>query len=130
MGISMIKKCKDFVRKISKSGLCMVTVAPLLFSFRTKLKEELFCAWTAILVGGMLLAAGFWGIAFPQYLFTKDCVKIVDKDGVDVTKQAREEKNLYCEISNAAPHQLEVRIGILEWAKDKAFKKSAEEPDG
>lgn len=126
----MVEKCKEFVRKVNKLGLRMVTVAPLLFTFRTKLKEELFCAWTAILVGGMLLAAGFWGIAFPQYLFTKDCVKIVDEDGADVTEQAGEEKNLYREISNAAPHQLEVRIGILEWAKDKAFKKSAEEPDG
>lgn len=94
------------------------------------MKKELFCARVTLLIGGMLLAAGFWGIAFPQYLFTKDCVKIVNEDEEDITGQEGEEKNLYREICNAKPHQLEVRIGIWEWAKDKAFQKSAEEPDG
>lgn len=66
---------------------------------------------------GVLLALGFWGAAFPQYLFTGDCVKIFDEDGREVTEEEREDDNLYREISTAAPEQIEVKIGILEWAK-------------
>lgn len=66
---------------------------------------------------GVLLALGFWGVAFPQYLFTGDCVRIFDEDGKEVTEEEREDDNLYREISTAAPEQIEVKIGLLEWAK-------------
>lgn len=71
----------------------------------------------AVILGSVLLALGFWGIAFPQYLFTGDCVRILDEEGQDVTEEESREKNLYCEISDAEPGQIEVRISILEWAK-------------
>lgn len=66
---------------------------------------------------GILLALGFWGIAFPQYLFAGDCVKIFDIDGREVTEEERDDKNLYREISTAKPEQIEVKVSILEWAK-------------
>ncbi len=83
----------------------------------TKKYKEKFTLQTAAMFGSILLTLGFWGIAFPQYLFTGDCVRILDEDGQDITKEAEEEKNLYCEISNAKPEQIEVKISILEWAK-------------
>lgn len=66
---------------------------------------------------GVLLVLGFWGAAFPRYLFTGDCVKVVDQDGNEVTEEEREDVNLYREISTAGPEQIEVKISILEWAK-------------
>lgn len=74
-----------------------------------------------ILIGmsfvGMLLALGFWGVAFPQYLFTDDCVKLFWADGQEVTEEEREEENLYYRIGTAKQEQIEVRISILEWAE-------------
>lgn len=70
----------------------------------------------SLIFGSLLLALGFWGIAFPQYLFTDDCVRIVDEDGRDVTEDEKEKKNLYYEISSAEPEQIEIKISILEWA--------------
>lgn len=89
-----------------------------------------FYLQAAALLGSMLLALGFWGIAFPQYLFTEDCVKIVDEDGRDVTGEVRAKENLFCKIGSATQEQIEVRIGILDWAKEKALRWSAEKPDG
>lgn len=63
---------------------------------------------------GALLALGFWGVAFPQYLFTDDCVQIVFEDG---REGKREDENLYREIGTAKPGQIEIKIGILEWLK-------------
>lgn len=68
-------------------------------------------------LAGALLALGFWGIAFPQYLFTDDCVEIAHADGRDAAGAERGDENLYCEIGTAAPEQIEIKIGILEWAK-------------
>lgn len=74
-----------------------------------------------ILIGmsfvGMLLALGFWGVAFPQYLFTDDCVKLFWADGQEVTEEEREEENLYYRIGTAKQEQIEVKISILEWAE-------------
>lgn len=64
---------------------------------------------------GVLLALGFWGVAFPQYLFAGDCVKVFCADGRE--EEEREDKNLYREIGTAKPEQIEVKISILEWAK-------------
>lgn len=80
-------------------------------------QNEKFFTRAAVTFGGLLLSLGFWGIAFPQYLLTGDCVRIVDEQGQDVTEEAEDDKNLYCEISEAGPEQIEVRISILEWAK-------------
>lgn len=66
---------------------------------------------------GVLLVLGFWGAAFPQYLFTGDCVKVLDQDGNEVPEEEREDRNIYREISTAKPEQIEVKISILEWAK-------------
>lgn len=77
-------------------------------------EEDLFLR--ALLVG-LVLMLSFWGIAFPQYLFNSDCVKIFRADGREMTDHEREHENLYREISTAKPEQIEVRIGILEWAK-------------
>ena len=66
---------------------------------------------------GVLLALGFWGVAFPQYLFTGDCVKVFYADGREAEERERENKNLYREIGTAKPEQIEIKIGILEWAK-------------
>ena len=74
-------------------------------------------AYAAAVSGGLLLSLGFWGIVFPQYLLTGDCVRIVDEEGQDVTEEAEDDKNLYSEISEAGPEQIEIRISILEWAK-------------
>lgn len=71
-------------------------------------------------LGGLLLSFGFWGIAFPQYLFTGDCVRILDEEGQDVTEEAKEDQNLYLAIGGAKPGQIEVKISILERQKDKA----------
>lgn len=83
--------------------------------FRETLKRE------RLLVGmsfvGMLLALGFWGVAFPQYLFTDDCVKLFRADGQEVTEEEREEENLYYRIGTAKQEQIEVKISILEWAE-------------
>lgn len=79
--------------------------------------KEGFFTQAAVILGSMLLALGFWGIAFPQYLFTGDCVRILDEDGNDITEEAGKDKNLYYEISSAGPEQIEIRISILEWAK-------------
>mgnify|MGYP001033041738 FL=1 len=70
-----------------------------------------------LIFGSVLLALGFWGIVFPRYLFTDDCVRIVDEEGRDVTEDESEEKNLYYEISSAEPDRLEIKISILEWAE-------------
>ena len=78
--------------------------------------EKLFMQAAAVL-GGLLLSLGFWGIVFPQYLFTGDCVRVVNEEGQDVTEETEDDKNLYSEISEAGPEQIEVRISILEWAK-------------
>lgn len=64
---------------------------------------------------GVLLALGLWGIAFPQYLFTGDCVRIFDEEGNEISQQ--ESENLYRDIGTAKPEQIEVKISILEWAK-------------
>ena len=69
------------------------------------------------LILSMLMAVGFWGIAFPQYFFTGDCVRIFHENGTEMTAEEREDENLYYEISTAKPEQIEVKIGILEWAK-------------
>lgn len=66
---------------------------------------------------GILLAFGFWGVAFPRYLFTGDCVRINDGEGREVTDEEAEEKNLYYEIGTAKPEQIQVKISILEWAE-------------
>lgn len=79
-----------------------------------KWQESLF---VRMALAGMLLALGFWGVAFPQYLFAGDCIKIVDEEGNDVTDKEREEENLYRRISTAKPEQIEVKVSILEWAK-------------
>ncbi|MCI8381850.1 MAG: hypothetical protein HFI07_08670 [Lachnospiraceae bacterium] len=65
---------------------------------------------------GVLLALAFWGIAFPQYVFTGDCVRIFDRDGKEVTEE-REDENLYREISTAKPEQIEIKISFLERAE-------------
>ena len=80
-------------------------------------QSEKFFTQAAVMFGGLLLSLGFWGIIFPQYLLTGDCVRIVDEQGQDVIEEAEDDKNLYCEISEAGPEQIEVRISILEWAK-------------
>lgn len=74
----------------------------------------------AAALGGLLLSLGFWGIAFPQYLFTGDCVRILDEEGQDITEEAKEDRNLYFAIEGAEPGQIEIKISILEWQKDKA----------
>lgn len=68
-------------------------------------------------LAGMLLALGFWGAAFPQYLFTGDCVKVFYADGREAKEEEREDKNLYREIGTVKPEQIEVKISVLEWAK-------------
>lgn len=80
-------------------------------------QSEKFSTQAAVMFGGLLLSLGFWGIVFPQYLLTGDCVRIVDEQGQDITEETEDDKNLYCEISEAGPEQIEVRISILEWAK-------------
>lgn len=83
--------------------------------FWKTIKEEcILIRWSFV---GMLLALGFWGAAFPQYLFTGDCVKIFCADGREATEEEREEQNLYREIGTAKPEQIEVKISILEWAE-------------
>ncbi len=79
--------------------------------------RERFCLQAAAVFASALLALSFWGIAFPQYLFTGECVRVVDECGRDITEEESEDKNLYREISDAEPEQIEVRISILEWAK-------------
>lgn len=66
---------------------------------------------------GVLLALGFWGVAFPQYVFAGDCVKVFYADGREAEEEERGDKNLYREIGTAKPEQIEVKISILEWAK-------------
>lgn len=66
---------------------------------------------------GMLLAVSFWGAAFPQYLFTGECVRIFDENGREVTGEERADRNLYREIGTAEPEQIEIRISILERAE-------------
>lgn len=81
-----------------------------------KQKEKLFTK-AVVIFGGLLFSLGFWGIVFPKYLFTGDCVRIVDEEGRDITGEMGDDHNLYCEISEAGPEQIEVRISILEWAE-------------
>lgn len=76
-------------------------------------KEKLFTQ-AMVIFGGLLFSLGFWGIVFPKYLFTGDCVRIVDEEGQDITEETGEDHNLYREISEAGPEQIEVRISILE----------------
>lgn len=78
-------------------------------------KDKSFRQAAAVL-GVILLSFGFWGIAFPQYLFTGDCVRIMDEEEQDITDES-DDINLYREIGGAEPEQIEVRISILEWAK-------------
>lgn len=66
---------------------------------------------------GVLLALGFWGVAFPQYLFTGDCVRVFDETGEEVTGEELADENLYHGIGTAKPEQIEVKISILEWAE-------------
>ena len=66
---------------------------------------------------GMLLAVGFWGIMFPQYFFTSDCVRIFKESGEELTEKEREGRNLYYEIGTAKPEQIEVKISFLERAE-------------
>lgn len=80
-------------------------------------KRETKFRLQAAMLGGLLLSAGFWGVAFPQYLFTGDCVRILDEEGEDVTDEAKEEQNLYLAIGGAGPEQIEIKISILEWAE-------------
>lgn len=84
-------------------------------SFCERIEKERLFVGTSL--AGMVLALGFWGVAFPQYLFTGDCIKIVDEEGNNVTDKEREEENLYRRISTAKPEQIEVKVSILEWAK-------------
>lgn len=84
-----------------------------------KFKEEKNLNLAVLWFASLVLAAGFWGIAFPRYMFTEDCVRIYDEDGKDVTKEAEEDRNLYREIGSAEPEQIEVKIGILEWMKSE-----------
>ncbi len=65
----------------------------------------------------LLLAVGFWGLAFPKYMFTGDCVRIFDETDRDVTEEAAEDINLYREIGSAKPEQIEIKISVLEWAE-------------
>lgn len=66
---------------------------------------------------GLILAAGFWGFAFPRYMFTHDSVRISDEKGQDVTEEAGKDKNLYVEIGSAGADQIEIKCSILDWAK-------------
>lgn len=81
-----------------------------------KQKEKFYTQAVAIFAG-LLFSLGFWGIVFPKYLFTGDCVRIVDEEGRDITEETEDDYNLYREISEAEPEQIEVRISILEWAE-------------
>ncbi len=80
-----------------------------------KIKSHLVLAIAGI--SGLILAAGFWGIAFPHYMFMKDSVKIFDEAGEDITEEAGKEKNLYVELGSAEPEQIKIKVGILEWAE-------------
>lgn len=75
-------------------------------------REKLFRR-AAIVFGSILLSFGFWGIAFPQYLFTGDCVRAVDEEGEDAAEET-DGGNLYRKIGSAEPAQIEIRISILE----------------
>lgn len=66
---------------------------------------------------GALLALSFWGAAFPHYFFTRDCVKLFDREENEITGEERKNKNFYAEIGAADPKQVEIKFGILEWAK-------------
>lgn len=68
-------------------------------------------------LAGALFALGFWGIVFPQYLFADDCVEAAYADGREAAFEERGDENLYRVIGTAAPEQIEIRLGILEWAK-------------
>lgn len=83
--------------------------------FRDALKEKRMLI--GISFAGMLFALGFWGAMFPQYLFAGDCVKLFREDGQEATEEEREEENLYYGIGTAKPEQIEIKIGILEWAE-------------
>lgn len=82
--------------------------------WKTMKEKTLFIRVT---VAGILFALGFWGVLFPQYLFTGDCVKICGGDGQEGAEEESADENLYRGIGTAKPEQIEVKIGILEWAK-------------
>ncbi len=88
----------------------------------SKIKEEKNPVPAVLWLAGLVLAAGFWGIVFPRYMFTEDCVRIYDEDGKDVTEEAGKDRNLYREIGNAEPEQIEMEISILEWMKSEKKK--------
>lgn len=69
---------------------------------------------------GFALAAAFWGVLFPQYVFTADVITVQDEQGNDVTEQVLESgANLYYDIGNADSKQLEIKFGLWEWIQGK-----------
>ncbi len=71
-------------------------------------------------LAGLLMAAGLWGVIFPQYMLTSDCVTVKDENGADVTEEKQESGiNLYDEIGNAEKEQVEIKISVLEWIENR-----------
>jgi len=78
------------------------------------IKEKIDSVFTVPGLACLLLAAGFWGMAFPRYMFTGDCVRITDDEGGDITEEAEEDRNLFVEIGSAGSDQIRIKFSFLE----------------
>lgn len=84
--------------------------------------------WKAMIAWGtgVMLSAGFWGIVFPQYTFTTDCVEVVeekDRNDVEGTERSYDQdspaENLYFDIGSADTDHIHIKCSILEWIGEK-----------
>lgn len=56
------------------------------------------------------VAAAFWGVLFPQYLFGTDCI---------VEEEQKEEEDFYIDLGNVSWDNIQWKCSILEWIGEK-----------
>lgn len=81
---------------------------------------KLIMAWAA----AMMASAGFWGIVFPQYTFTSDCVQVINEKDQNAAEDETltgdgDEENLYVAIASADPEKVHIKCSIWEWIGEK-----------
>ena len=81
---------------------------------------KLIMAWAVT----MMTSAGFWGIVFPQYTFTSDCVQVINEKEQNAAEEEilltdADNENLYVAIASAESEKVHIKCSIWEWIGEK-----------